>query len=143
MQTNFNVVLTSIHTINVKLPQIGDVTIPAGKEIQLLNAPVDVINSLRNTFASSGVSVLIGKKSSHPVLTHDFTSITPGKEVSTPVTETKYETPLEKVANFELPSGKHKGKKIKELDDNTLRLISRTTKTQVVKSAIDAYLNLK
>src|SRR5699024_6466673 len=110
---------------------------------QLLNVPVDIINSLRNTFANSGVSVFIGKKSSHPVLTHDFTSIAPGKEISIPVAEPKYETPLEKVANFELPSGKHKGKKIKELDDNTLRLISRTTKTQVVKSAIDAYLNLK
>lgn len=144
MQTHFDVVLKSFHTIQVNLPHIGDTVLPANREVQLLNAPVDVINSLRNAFAGSGVTVSIGKKTVNPAFIHDYaaTDNKTIKEQVTPV-EPKHETPLEKVSNYVLPSGKHQGKKLKELDDMTLKVIARTTKAQVTKSAIEAYLNLK
>lgn len=144
MQTHFDVVLKSIHTVQVNLPQIGDTVIPANGEVQLLNASVNIINNLRSTFAGSGVMVSIGKKSANPVLVHDYmASQTPKTQEQVIPVEPKHETPLEKVSNYELPSGKHKGKKLRDLDDDTLKIIARTTKTQVVKSAIEAYLNLK
>lgn len=143
MQTYFDVVLTSVHTIQVNLPQMGDTVLPANGEVQLLNASIDTINYLRSTFANSGVTVSIGKKAEKPVLTHDY-MVKEEKKVEAPVVEEpKHETPLEKVSNYILPSGKHQGKKLRELDDDTLKIIARTTKTQVVKSAIEAYLNLK
>lgn len=144
MQTHFNVLLKSIHTIQVNLPQMGDVVLPANGEVQLLNASVETINYLKNTFAGSGVTVSIGGKAVHPVLVHDYMDkIEPKIEEKVVPVESKHTSPLEKVANYELPSGKHKGKKLKDLDDETLKLIARVSKTQVVKSAIEAYLNLK
>lgn len=144
MQTHFDVVLKSFHTIQVNLPQIGDTVLPANREVQLLNASIDTINSLRNAFSGSGVTVSIGKKAVNPAFVHDYSikdnSFSKEKVVSV---EPKHETPLEKVSNYVLPSGKHQGKKLKELDDATLKVIARTTKAQVTKSAIEAYLNLK
>ena len=146
MQTHFDVVIKSVHTISVNLPQMGDTILPAGQEVQLLNASVDTINYLRNTFSGTGVSIFIGKKAAHPCLTHDYKQVPDSvkvKEEQLEKAQPQHLSPLEKVSNYELPSGKHKGKKLKDLDENTLRLIARGTKTQVVKSAIEAYLNLK
>lgn len=143
MQTKFNVLLNSIHTIQVNLPQMGDTVLPASQDIQLLNASIDTINYLRNTFAGTGVTVSINKISQHPYKTYDYDALTNSLHKVEEKVEVKHETPLEKVSNFELPSGKHKGKKLRELDDDILRVILRTSKTPVVKSAIEAYLNLK
>lgn len=145
MQTKFNVVITSVHTVQVNLPKLGDTVIPAGKEVQLYNASIDTINYLRNTFTGTGVSIAVGKKSAKPCLTYDYEDInqkTVADHIEDTV-ETKHMTPLEKVANFELPSGKHQGEKLKDIDDDVLRAILRVSKTPVVKSAISAYLNLK
>lgn len=143
MQTKFNVVLVSIHTIQVHLPQMGDTILPAQQEIQLLNASIDTINYLRNTFAGTGVTVLINRISAHPYKTYNYEELVKPSSKIEEIKEPKHESPLEKVSNFELPSGKHKGKKLKDLDDDILKVILRTSKTQVVKSAIEAYLNLK
>lgn len=144
MQTHFDVVLRSIHTVQVHLPGMGDTVLPADCDVQLLNASVETINYLRGAFTGSGVTVSIGKKANNPVLVHDYMESKVKKEEEKPVVaEPKHETPLEKVSNYILPSGKHQGKKLCEVDDDTLKIIARTTKTQVTKSAIEAYLNLK
>lgn len=145
MQTEFNVVIKSIHTIQVNLPGMGDTVLPADQEIQLLNASLETVNYLRNTFAGTGVTVSIGKKAAHPYTTHDYKIRTKEdiEKEEAHKEQSRHLTPFETVANYELPSGKHQGKKLKELDDNTLKVIARNTKAPVVKSAIEAYLNLK
>lgn len=144
MQSEFNLTISSIHPITVSLPSIGDTALPANREIQLLNAPVDVVNYLRNTFTNTGVKVELNKTSKNPCFSYDYRILKTEAKTEKPVIhEPVNETPLQKVANFELPSGKHKGKKLKEVDDDALRVIARMTKTQAVKSAIEAYLMLK
>lgn len=144
MQNEFNVTISSVHPVTISLPSIGDMAIPASRDVQLLHAPVDVINYLRNTFTNTGVKVELNKKSNNPFFTYDYKvlkedSSKPAKPIAEPVNE----TPLQKVSNFVLPSGKHKGKKLKEVSDDSLRQIAKMTKTQAVKSAIEAYLLLK
>lgn len=146
MQNEFNLTISSIHPITVSLPSLGDTALPAGREIQLLNAPIDVVNYLRSTFTNTGVKVELNKISKSPCLTYDYKILKTdnnSNQIKTVNNETNNETPLQKVSNFELPSGKHKGKKLKEVDDDALRVIARMTKTQAVKSAIEAYLMLK
>lgn len=144
MQNEFNVIISSIHPVTISLPSIGDTALPAEREIQLLHAPVDVINYLRNTFTNTGVKVELNKKSSNPYFTYDYKVLKEdSSKQSKPVVEAVNETPLQKVSNFVLPSGKHKGKKLREVNDDSLRQIAKMTKTQAVKSAIEAYLLLK
>lgn len=146
MQNEFNIVLNSFHPVSIVLPKIGDVQLPAKQDVQLLHVDVDTVNYLRNSFSSSGVKVSLNKKSDRPYVTYDFKkqneSIKDKLEKEIPKEVPKV-TPFEKVANYELPSGKHKGKKVKDLDDDTLKLIAKMTKNQTIKSAIEAYLMLK
>lgn len=144
MQNKFNIVLNSIHTVQVQIPKLGDVTLPEGQDVQLIGAPIDTVNYLRNTFTGTGVKVFIGRNSAKPYSTYSYEEVSQNN-VSDFIEEKpeQHMTPLEKVANFEMPSGKHQGEKLKDIDDDTLRTILRVTKTPVVKSAISAYLNLK
>lgn len=146
MQNEFNIVLNSFHSVSIVLPHFGDIQLPAKQDVQLLHVDVDTVNYLRNSFSNSGVKVTLNKKSDTPYTVYDFKK--PTKTVKDKLEkdmpkEVHHVSPFEKVANYELPSGKHKGKKVKDLDDDTLKLIAKMTKNQAVKSAIEAYLMLK
>lgn len=146
MQNEFNVVLNSFHSVSIVLPHIGDIQLPAKQDVQLLHVDIDTINYLRNSFSTSGVKVTLNKKSDRPYTIIDFkTPVETAKEKLEKEIpkEIPHQSPFEKVANYELPSGKHKGKKIKDLDVDTLKLIAKMTKNQAVKSAIEAFLMLK
>lgn len=146
MQNEFNVVLNSFHSVSIVLPHIGDIQLPAKQDVQLLHVDIDTINYLRNSFSTSGVKVTLNKKSDRPYTIIDFKipAETAKEKLEKEIPkEIPHQSPFEKVANYELPSGKHKGKKIKDLDVDTLKLIAKMTKNQAVKSAIEAFLMLK
>ena len=114
MQNEFNVVLNSFHSVSIVLPHIGDIQLPAKQDVQLLHVDIDTINYLRNSFSTSGVKVTLNKKSDRPYTIIDFkTPVETAKEKLEKEIpkEIPHQSPFEKVANYELPSGKHKGKK--------------------------------
>lgn len=144
MQKEFDVVLSSIHPITISIPKLGEINLPAQVELQLLNASIDVVNYLRNTFTNTGVSFTLNKKSKTPYRVFDYLESEPEDNKQKVLEQNKpLKSPLEKAGDFVLPSGKHKGKKVKDIKDDSLRQISKMTKNQTVKSTIDAYLILK
>lgn len=144
MQKEFDVVLSSIHPITISIPKLGEINLPAQVELQLLNASIDVVNYLRNTFTNTGVSFTLNKKSKTPYRVFDYLENEPEDNKQKVLEQNKpLKSPLEKAGDFILPSGKYKGKKVKDIKDDSLRQISKMTKNQTVKSTIDAYLILK
>lgn len=147
MRTEFDVVLTSINDIEVTLPLIGNMRLIRGREYQLLNAKAETINSLRSMFSGTGVKIDLNKKSNNPFYTFDYREAGDVKSVKEIVADKSahhvVEDPLTKIGNFELPSGKYKGKKLCELTDDNLKNIYRLSKTETVKAAIDAFFALK
>lgn len=144
MQDKFNVVLNSIHPTSIMLPEIGNVEMIAGRDMQLLNASIDTVNYLRNTFTGTGVKVTLNKKSDKPFLTHDYSVLSnPSKPINNVPKEKPQKTSLQTLSEFSLPSGKYKGKKLKDVKDDSLKQIALVTKNQAVKSAVEAYLMLK
>ena len=146
MVNEFDLILTTVCDVEVILPQIGSIRLLRGKEYQLLNADMDVVNSIRRMFVNTGVKVELNKVSKHPFFEFDYReagSVKNIKEVVTNKQTNQVEDPLEKIGNFELPSGKYKGKKLKELTDDNLKNIYHFSKTETVKAAIDAYFALK
>lgn len=142
MQTKFNIVLSSIHPVSISIPGLGEVNLPARSDFQLLNASPDTVTYLRNTFANTGITISLNKESNNPFRIHDYDE-EEAKGNKKVVVEEPKKSPFEKAGDFVLPSGKHKGKKIKELDDNILRQISKMSKNQTVISTIDGYLIMK
>ena len=146
MVNEFDLVLTTVCDVEVILPQIGSLRLLRGKEYQLLNASMDVVNSIRKMFINTGVTVELNKKSKHPFYVFDYREAGDVKNIKEIVTNkqtNQIEDPLTKIGNFELPSGKYKGKKLNELTDDNLKNIYHFSKTETVRAAIDAYFALK
>lgn len=146
MRNEFDVLITTVCDVEVILPRIGNIQLSRGREYQLLNADVDTINSLRSMFINTGVTVALNKKAKQPFFTYDYREAGDKKSVKEIVTDKQTNTikdPLTEIGNFELPSGKYKGKKIKELTDENLKNIYHFSKTETVKAAIDAWFALK
>lgn len=146
MRNEFDVLITTVCDVEVVLPRIGNIRLLRGREYQLLNADVDTINSLRTMFINTGVSVTLNRKAKQPFYTYDYRESGEAKNIREVVMDKQTNTvedPFTKVSNFELPSGKYKGKKLKELTDENLKNIYHFSKTETVKAAIDCYFALK
>lgn len=147
MRNEFDALITTVCDVEVVLPQIGNIRLLRGREYQLLNASVDTINSLRSMFVNTGVTVMLNKKAKQPFYTFDYREAGSAKSVKEIIAENTVrntsQDPLTEIGNYELPSGKYKGKKLKELSDETLKNIYHFSKTETVKAAISAYQSLK
>ncbi len=147
MRNEFDVLITTSCDVEVVLPQIGNIRLLRGREYQLLNADVDTINSLRSMFINTSVTVTLNRVSKQPYFSFDYREAGNVKSVKEMVADKVVhhtaEDPLTKIGNYELPSGKYKGQKIKDLSDETLKNIYHFSKTETVKAAIDAWFALK
>lgn len=148
MKTEFTVAVSSTHAMQVSCPGIGDVNFPAGGVLQLYNASKATIEYFRGLY-DVGLKVEIGKEYPNAFMVYNYRVGGSSKdefdkkvEEERAKAEAQKVSPLEKVSNFIIPQGANKGKRICDVPVKNLRSVMKTTTNEMLKSAINTYLNL-
>lgn len=148
MKTSFDVAITAYHAVQVSVPGIGDVSFPAGGVLQLNNASKSTIEYFRS-LVDIGFKTEIGKKVSNAFMTYDYDKGGSSKDSFDKKVEEEREkaavhnvSPLEKVSNYIIQSGSHKGERIKDIKVSNLKIMLKKSQNETDKSAINSFLIL-
>lgn len=147
MINEFDLLVTTLSDVEVVFPRIGNLRLQHGRQYQLLNVDIDSVNIIRQTFINTSVKVELNKRVKSPYYVFDYRDSGDVRSVKEVITDrasnTVKEDPFETIGNFVLPSGKYRGKKLKELTDENLKNIYHFSKVETVRSAISSYQALK
>ena len=145
---NFNVLVTTeiSGSVDILIPRLGKVTMYRGYKLQLKNADAKTIEYLR-TLRTIGIQHQLNKVDENANEVFDYLGASKQdlqktmngqpEQVGEPVKSMQ-----ERVGDYVLTRGKHKGKKLSDLTTQQVRMIANRTKDETERKFCETYLML-
>lgn len=146
---NYNVLVTTniSGSVDIAIPRLGKVTMYRGYKLQLKNADVKTIEYLR-TLRSIGIQHQLNKvdDNANEVFDYNGASKQDIQKTMNGQPEAKGEpvkSMADRIGDYVLTRGTHKGKKLSELSTQQVKLIASKCKDETEKKFCETYLSLK
>lgn len=129
-------------SIDLTFPKIGLVQLKKGQKVQLLNAPVEVIEYLR-TLRQIGVEHQLNKLDRSCKVTYDYKEFETGPLTSRQAVQEPSKSMKDRLGEYEIKTGKFAGKKISEVEKPSLMRIAKNAANTELGNVINSYLILE
>lgn len=143
--STFNIVVefNLQQSLDLTFPKLGMVTLRKGQKIQMVHAPVEVIEYLR-TLRQIGVEFQLNKLDRSCKVVYDFNDYAQPNPVSpAQAPQEPSKSMKDRLGEYEIKTGKFAGKKINEVERTSLLRIAKNAANTELGNVINSYLILE
>lgn len=130
-------------SLDVTFPKIGLISLRQGQKIQMVNAPVEVVEYLR-TLRQIGVEFQLNKLDRSCKVTYNFDDYSQPSPISAAqAPQEPSKSMKDRLGEYEIKTGKYAGKKICEVEKASLVRIAKNAANTELGNVINSYLILQ